>query len=178
MTKVLIVGAMFCAILLATRDAQAQDAKRMGLVFGVSSTTGFGTPAGVALDWELSSWAAIQPEVYFLNETLVFGTDPPVRDQWSLSAGVRGVFYVGTWDAVRIYVSPRVAHLFATGVGPLNTGPTVSGTFGAQYRLGSRIGLFAEVGAEYTRLTNTSQNGSSINASFGDRHAFGAILFF
>src|SRR2546430_13392771 len=84
-----------------------------------------------------------------------------------VGAGISAVFYMGRWDALLTYVSPRFAYSRAstsastsgsTLIGQSTSNSTfssylTSGAFGAQYALGRRFGLFGEVGVSYSRTS-------------------------
>lgn len=83
---------------------------------------------------------------------------------WNTAVGVSGLFYMGGWDDLRTYLSPRVAYSRSTSsssstftASEVDTSSyQTSGSFGARYTLGRHFGVFGEVGLSYTRTTSTS----------------------
>ena len=100
-------------------------------------------------------------------------------DSRSFGFGVSALFYVHRVDNLRVYVSPRVAwsDLHATSEGtitglpggtttPLRTETdgsaiSVSGSFGAQYSLHRRFGVFGEIGIVYTDQETSGSSSAS-----------------
>jgi hypothetical protein len=120
-------------------------------------------------------------------------------DSWQFSAGVSALFYLSTHDALRTYVSPRWAYTRTSNTNSSSTIPSLSlsttasgqsfaGSFGAQYALGRRFGVFGEVGIVFSRST-VSPDGSaltsaivttseSVSKTLGVRSGAGVILYF
>jgi len=106
------------------------------------------------------------------------------------TVGVSARLRIAKWDALSAYVSPRFAYARQSGTGsttftiptigllgagatalPLTTTSTlesstytVSGSFGAQYLLGNRFGIFGEVGLSGGH-TNSSSTSSGLDFS-------------
>ena len=84
-------------------------------------------------------------------------------DGFQIGAGLSGLIYVGRWDELRTYVSPRFSYS-RTRTSGTSTGSSseitsrsylTSGSFGAQYSLGRRFGVFGEIGLAYTSMNTT-----------------------
>jgi opacity protein-like surface antigen len=183
--------------------ARAQDDSRFGLTMGY--------PASIGVLWRVSDRVAVRPEVSFTKTntestavTTIFGPGGPTtftsqvtNDSWNVGTGASLLVNVGRWESLRSYVSPRFAYTRSTStttppsspVGSLPQSSTevtattyfVSGSFGAEYTLGRRFGVFGEVGLGYSRIKTTagqSIGGNLTSRVFGSRSGAGVILFF
>jgi hypothetical protein len=148
----------------------------------------------------------------------VTGGPTPVTDSDTTALGVAisGLFYVARKDSLRPYVSPRFTYSRTsvsgttdngTIIGPTTTDSVVSSyagslSFGAQYSLGRRFGVFGELGGSYARINTASTStftiatstfingaivqatsaqvvrGSSAQNQYSTRAALGVIVFF
>jgi len=159
--RVLFVLTVVVALAVAG-EARAQDTPRVGLTMGY--------PAAVGVIWNVADRFALRPEMTFsgstsdssLGDILGIGTGSS-SDGFQIGAGLSGLIYVGRWDELRTYVSPRFSYSrtrtssTSTGSSSENTSRSylTSGSFGAQYSLGRRFGVFGEIGLAYTSMSVT-----------------------
>jgi len=148
----------------------AQDAPKVGVTMGY--------PSSIGVIWQVTGRVAVRPEMTLSRVTGdssandLAGAAPLSTDETNgVGTGISALFYLGRWDALRTYVSPRFAYSrnstsasTANAGSPSTSDSTVSsyvtsGSFGAQYALGRRFGLFGEVGLSYSR-TSTSLSSS------------------
>jgi hypothetical protein len=156
--------------LLAGRDARAQDTPTLGITMGY--------PAAFGVIWNVADRLALRPEVTISkSSTESSGSDllgpAPVltSDATQVGVGLSALYYIGRWDAVRTYVSPRFT--YSRSSASTNPGSTVlpssttettgnayatTGSFGAQGSLGRHFGVFGEIGAGFTSLSTTSNS--------------------
>jgi hypothetical protein len=177
------------AWMLTCGVAAAQDTGRIGLAMGY--------PPTVALVVRVSDSIAVRPEGTFTATSSTTTTSPAgtsnTSDSHSFGVGASALFYISKIDNLRTYLSPRFNYsrytfdlnsTLGSGLQSRSAARTVSGSFGAEYALGSRFTVFAELGIAYSRETNepTSSNplfsSSSTGNSWSDRTAVGAILYF
>jgi hypothetical protein len=91
--------------------------------------------------WNVADRFALRPELTFsvttsdssLGDILGTGTASS-NNGFQIGAGLSALLYVGRWDELRTYVSPR---------------------FRAQYSLARRFAVFGEIGLAYTSMTTT-----------------------
>jgi hypothetical protein len=159
-----------CLVLAAiavARDTRAQDLPRLGLTMGY--------PTAVGVIWNVADRVALRPEMTIgggsasstgtSSSPIVSSPTAASSDNFSIGAGLSALFYVKRWDALRAYVSPRFAYTHArssTGspssvIASSSEGTsrlyTTTGSFGAEYSIGRRFGVFGEVGFGYSSLT-------------------------
>src|SRR5438034_215792 len=127
MTPVLIVSAS----LLAGGAANAQEKGQAGLTMGY--------PASVGLVWQPSDGFALRPEFSF-SRTSIDSSLTGSGDTSSLGVGLSGLFYVGRWESLSAYVSPRFTYnrLSSESSGTVALPATTktysfTGSFGSQY---------------------------------------------
>jgi hypothetical protein len=157
-------------------SAYAQDAPKVGMTMGY--------PGSIGVIWRIADRIALRPEMSLTHATgdstggdLVGATPLSTDETTGIGTGISALFYMGRWDALRTYASPRFVYSRSstsassggTIAGPSTSESTVSsytlaGSFGAQYTLGRRFGLFGEVGLSYGR-TSTSLS-STFTTSF------------
>ena len=187
--------------------AFAQDPGKVGLTMGY--------PPGVGLVIHLSDAVAIRPEVTFTTSSIESEIDTGVQvaetlstDTWTVGVGIGALFYLGSRDNLRTYISPRFQYSWLSSdidspnaIGRLDTESSgdafsVGASFGAQYSLNSRFSVFGELGASYsdseiTQTTDTSlvtippfppiQRTTSLttrSSGFGIRTGAGVVLYF
>jgi hypothetical protein len=155
------------AALLSARTARAQDTPRLGL------TMGFPTAVGVI--WNLADRLALRPEMTISGTrgessgSDVLGPNSgPSTDGFQVGAGLSALFYLGRWDALRTYASPRFSYshtsssatsgstILASSSESTGSSYSTSGSFGAEYSIGRRFGVFGEIGFVYTASTTKS----------------------
>jgi hypothetical protein len=169
-----------CVVLGAASRAAAQEAGQAGIAMGY--------PTSVAVIFHATDKVAVRPEFTYQRNTseLDFLGDDRSRTSTATSVGVSGLFYLREWDKVRTYVSPRYQWTRTTsefGDSPneaRGTGHVFMGSFGAQYALDQRFGVFGEVGLSYATTDNEVSGidtGSSDNA-WSTRTAVGVIFYF
>jgi outer membrane protein with beta-barrel domain len=189
---------------LSARPAAGQDSPRFGLVMGY--------PAEVGVLWSVSDRVAIRPEVNWTHSSsespvtsTVFGPNgssttvtTTTSEGTTFGVGASALFYLSKRDALRTYVTPRLAYTrISTTIdlalpalpAPLprvqttiGSGYTVSGAVGAEYRPAARFGVFGELGLAYGRTTISGESElprpDATNTSVGLRSGAGVILFF
>ena len=117
-------------------------------------------------------------------------------DQWQVGFGASGLLYVNRWDALRTYISPRFQYsrgaINSTTTSPFSAAADtttnfisnqylVSGSYGAQYALGSRFAVFGELGFLWSHMSTDSTqpgNASTSGHTAGLRSGVGVILYF
>lgn len=180
------VAAGLLTLLLLPSSAAAQEERRVGLTMGI--------PGAVGLIWQASDRVAVRPEFQFSHLTSE-STSPQLglssaSEGWSVSPGVSVLFYLQRWDHLRTYVSPRFSFTRSTNsfvpsgaidaAESTNKSYTGSGSFGAQYALGDRFSLFAEIGLSVTRTTGSTDLSSSETSGrqWTTRTGVGAAFYF
>src|SRR5438477_13164983 len=96
-------------IAAASSVSRAQDAPKVGLTMGY--------PSSVGVLWRVADRVALRPEITLSRTTGesmgsdLAGVAPLSTDESTgVGAGISALFYVGRWDALRTYVSPRFAY--------------------------------------------------------------------
>jgi hypothetical protein len=161
-------------------------------------------PATVGVIYHVSDRFAIKPDISVTNtsgDTSSTGsaggfpaTFTSTRDAWEVGFGVSALFYVGKWDALRTYVSPKFAYArgtsstaFSSGSSPGNSSAIndstygAAGSFGVQYTLGKRFSILGEAGLGYTRLKlsdDVADQTISTTNTVGSRARVGVIFYF
>src|SRR5262249_41623582 len=135
------------ALAIAPAAVSAQEAGQTGITFG--------TPSGLGLIYHMNDQFAIRPELSFAS------TSSDTVDLTTWTAGVSGIFYTGRWDALRTYLSPRLAygHTSPFTSATISSGTSnyqIAGAFGAQYALHRRFGVYGEVGLTFTHTTTST----------------------
>ena len=165
-------------VALVPTAASAQDTPKVGLTMGYPAAVGliWQLADRVALRPEVT--LTKQSDESTQND--LAGSAPLTSsDSTAASVAIGALFYVASFDlpagapakagALRAYVSPRFSYSrsssssstpSSTIAGPSTSDSTISayqtsGSFGAQYTLGRRFGVFGEAGLAYVR-TNTS----------------------
>jgi hypothetical protein len=204
MRGILLLAAIMT--LLVAPSASAQDDPRVGITMGY--------PASVGVIWQVNDRVALRPELSVQKasadststtsislSSVVPGTVISVTssDFWQFSAGLSALFYLSTHDALKTYVSPRWAYTRSSNGNSSSTslplsltsttsGYSLAGSFGAQYALGRRFGVFGEVGLFFSRSTISPSAASSppgivaayesVSRSLGARSGAGVVLYF
>lgn len=180
MRKVLGVAALVMAMLPS--QAFAQEEGKVGVTMGF--------PSGLGLLWHVTEDIAIRPELTFswASSESDFGDS----DGFGIGTGVSALFYLNRSDNLATYISPRYSFSRATTERRFDEDVPVidpetettsrshafSGSFGAQYFLGSRFSVFGEVGLTYLRSSSDSEFGEDPTSStFGTRSQVGVVLY-
>jgi hypothetical protein len=170
---VVVVGLVFACATMAS----AQD-QNPALTMAYPAAVGVLLPVG-------GSWA-VRPELSFSTQSLDLPVPSGSSDSTSVSTGVSLLYYLHEADGLRTYVSPRVTYQrtsldAGSGISSLDT--TTSfwgfiGSFGAQYALGRRFGVFGEVGIGYQKGTTSSSQllGDQHTHQVGTRAGVGVLL--
>ena len=161
---------LVAAFMLAA-PARAQEAGKVGLTFG---------PNAFGVIFHATDRVAIRPEAAFSTTS----SDTLSITTWD--AGASALFYVRRWDALRAYVVPRFVYgRSSPSVSPFlanSSNYDVSGSFGAQYLLHRRFGVYGEVGLDYrsSSTTSTTLGAASTSTTTGTavRSGVGAIFYF
>jgi len=167
------------SVSLATgHAANAQERGRTGLTMGY--------PASVGVVWQPSGVFAVRPEVSFSTTSTDSASLGP-RGTTSVGVGLSGLFYVAKWESLSTYVSPRfVYNRLSSGQSPLATNINsyaLIGSFGTQYALNRRFGVFGEVGVGYGHEQVETSSSASFNSttksnSWSTRTGIGVMLYF
>jgi len=184
---------------------------QVGLLWNVGSRVA----VRLEINWSKSSTETTTSSnpIVFNGTVIVPGSSMTTKsDSWQIGVGVSALLYLSKGDALRTYVSPRFVYTRSTdtsdlglpdGVvlpptlpptlqprGPVTTVVTnygASGSFGAQYALAKRFGLFGELGLNYSHtgnrnstppLTPLSFDTNASNWTIGLRSGVGVIVFF
>jgi hypothetical protein len=168
---------------LAPRTVLGQERGQIGLTMGY--------PASLGLIWHATDKLAIRPDVAVNHASTEveneFLGDSSSRDAWSYNVGATGIFYMGRWDNVRSYVSPRFAYGRAsaeTGLSTPSTTSTVTATFsiGVQFSPARKFSVYGEAGYGLSRgsadLETPIGTTSHTSTNWGTRSGVGVILYF
>ena len=163
--------------------AYGQDDRRFGLTMGFPTAVGF--------LWHVSDRVAVRPEIDISrSETKTEGSilsGPVTSSELTghvIQPGVSALIYLTSRDDLRTYVSPRYVYSRSeTSQNSETSNHLVSGSFGAQQRVGSRFAVFGELGVEYTRskseLPTTPPTSLTTRRSVIElRSSAGVVLYF
>jgi len=160
MTVMKTIGMLLVPMVCLASAARAQDTPKVGLTMGY--------PASAGLLWRIGERVALRPEVSLSHVSgdtsapdLTIPTPLSTDSTNSLGAGVSALLYVGPRDALSTYISPRFSYARTSTSAASGTSTSdstvcayeVTGSFGAQYLLGRRFGVFGELGVGYTRTS-------------------------
>ncbi len=176
-----LITAFLMATVLVGHTAYAQEKPPSGFAMGY--------PAAAGVLWNVSDTVALWPELIEVRHTSTT-TSGSQRDTNAVGAGIRALLYLRPVDAFRTYIAGQfdytrqhVTTETAVGSGTTaglgTTTSTYSGaaSFGAQYALSARFGVFGEVGIEYDHEMGTGVIRSGGNTT-GTRNAVGVIVYF
>jgi hypothetical protein len=165
---------------LVATPTSAQEAGDVGVTVSA--------PSAIGVIWHVTPRVAIRPDLSFsFNESDAEVTD--ISSQ-SFSLGGSVLFYTGRWDNLQTYVTPRLSYSWSSSsiegsgstLDATQDGWGLSGSFGAQYTLGTRFAVFAEAGLLYSSQTTETPssfgNNERTSWTFGTRTAIGATLYF
>jgi hypothetical protein len=185
-----------CSLLVALVSAlaAAQDTRKVGITMGY--------PASFGVLWHASDKVAIRPELGFSgssNQTTASPVSPTSGtieiegDGSSIGTGVSVLFYIGKYDRLRTYVTPRFTYSHSSstttssgtsGLPPISGTQTTnstggSGSFGAQYAIGDRFSVYGELGFSFGHSSSTSSLSSSKGSgnSWGLRSGVGVVFY-
>ena len=170
-----------CAVLTLTAStAAAQDTTRTGLTMSSGSLIGVLMPVG--------DKAAVRATLGLARTTTDYDGSQFIQDSittTSLIPGASVLFYVKSWDATRLYVSPQYSYArVSSNVDGDDPRGSHNGAFmvGVQHGLGARFGVFAESGLSWSQsktMSSTMFETSSITSNtWSTRATVGGILFF
>ena len=164
------------------RPAAAQEKGDVGLTVSA--------PSAVGVIWHVSTRVALRPDVSFsFGETDADSANLPDISSHSFTLAGSALFYTGRWDNLQTYFSPRLSYSWA-GSSTQGSGPEIessqngwglSGSFGAQYSLGSRFAVFGEAGLAYSSSSSETSSVLTLERTtwaFGSRTAVGCTLYF
>ena len=160
--------------------ALAQEVRSLGLTIGY--------PASVGVLWQVSSRLGLRPELaldFSTTETAVdlpfSGTITTSTDSWEAGVGISALILVRRWDATSFYITPR--YVFTTGDstttrdppdprvvtadGPRRTIHAYSGSVGFHQAIGTRFGIFGELGLRHQRFHGQAIEASGTGISSG-----------
>jgi hypothetical protein len=186
----------------------AQDSPRLGLSMGYPASIGvlWHMTDRVAVRPELSLsrnstefTSTFTTFSSFPSGTTTTTTTTTTAEGWQVGAGASALFYLQRRDALRTYVSPRFAYTRGTTtttsrpppspIAPVGS-PTsetknstyfASGSFGAQYALGTRFGVFGEVGLGFGRSESSGgapTRAGSKTRNLATRSGVGVLFYF
>lgn len=176
----LLGSVAFVAILFgSSTPAFAQDKGKVGLTMGY--------PSSVGILFHVTDKVAIRPEFNFAQSSSELDTviGDSESSSWILGTGVSALFYLRAWDDTQLYVSPRFTYTHNSTSSEVVSAASsnnwgLSGSVGAQHKLGTRFSVFGEVGFGYSRSTIGA--GSSVveatASGVSTRTAVGVILYF
>ncbi len=165
-------------VLVACTGARAQQAQT-----GQSGQVGVAiiSPATIGLVVHVSDVLAWRPEFGFTRSTSSYSTPTGgySSTNTTVNFGLGALFYVRSWEEVRLYASPRFTYsrnTFGTTVRPTYGG---SGSIGAQYVFKRRLGAFGEAGINYTHQRQASPGGATanVNAAWSSRAVVGVVVY-
>ncbi len=173
--------ALACAlVIIGASKAAAQEAPKVGVTMSTGTTVGLYVTA--------SDHVAVRGQIGFNRNTSKYDGENFINESttnttWTPGASV--LFFVRSFDATRIYVSPQYSYVRNTSSlsdSARSTGHQLAGMVGAQHRLGARFAVFAEAGLGWSRtensVTSALDTSKITSTSFGTRSALGGILFF
>ena len=172
---ILLVG------LMAT-PAAAQEVGDVGVTVSA--------PSAIGMIWHATDRVAVRPDLSFSFGDSDGDDGSPDVGSSTLSLGGSVLFYTGRWDNLQTYVAPRLSYAWTsssvtTASADFDASQNswgLSGSFGAQYSLGSRFAVFAEAGVGYTSQSTETPSAVGDNErtswTFGTRTAIGATLYF
>lgn len=175
-------------LVIHPRRADAQSA-----TFGLS----VGVPASVAVLWQPTAAFGIRPEFAFdrfdAQSTSIsrLGTSQFSSDTRQVGVGISALFQVYREENLSVYVSPRYvyrrghtnvtqevpADVFVNGSDREIRGYSLTGSLGGRYALGTRFGVFGELGVDYSREDTVEPMFESRINRTGIRTSAGVLLF-
>jgi len=196
---------LLLVLLCSAAHAAAQERDRVGVTIGF--------PASVGVIVPVTDWLSVRPDVTFGRQS---GDSPTVgitlspapvgtrstnrSESTQATVGVSVLIYVGRWDELRTYVSPRIAYSTSSSSNTAALSSTTadadsyvtSGSFGARYTLARHFALFGETGLQYTATTTTltstfifnpgqpaiTSSGEGKSHAIGTRSGVGVIVSF
>ena len=191
------------SLLLSVRGtAYAQDAGQIGISIGY--------PAAIGIVWHVTDSVAVRPDISFSTGSAestaprfdILGSTVSAAsssDSTTVTVGVSGLLYLGKWDHLRTYVSPRFSYgrlSSSSGttvtIDNTNSNYTTTGSFGAQYQIHRRFAVFGETGFGYSHSRTSFSSGISlpvqptfpvtttetVSTSWGTRSGAGVIFYF
>ena len=176
-----LVGLGVLLASLAATPASAQEPGDVGVTVSA--------PSAIGVIWHVTPKVAVRNDLSFSfsESDADVGTD---INSHSFTLGGSVLFYTGRWDNLQTYVAPRLSYSWAsssidgggTSLDSSQDGWSLSGTFGAQYSLGTRFAVFAEAGLAYSSQTAETPTSFGDNErttwTFGTRTLVGATLYF
>jgi hypothetical protein len=176
-------GVLACVMALMPSQALAQEEGRIGVTMGF--------PSSVGILWHATENIAIRPEFSFAwsSSESEFGDS----DGFGFGTGISAIVYTSRSDNLATYFSPRYSFTRTTNerrfegeqfIEPLiestTRSHTFSGSFGAQYFLGSRFSVFGELGLAYSRTSSKADVSTDepTASNFGTRSGVGVVFYF
>jgi hypothetical protein len=154
-------------------------------------------PASVAILWQPTPAVAIRPEFAFdrldaeSTSSSRLGTSRFSSDTRQVGVGISALLEIYREDTLSVYVSPRYvyrrghtdvvqdlpADVFSSSSDREIRGYAVTGSLGARYGFGTRFGVFAELGIDYSREDITEPMFESRIGRTGVRTGAGVLVF-
>lgn len=172
------LGLVSCLLLMfGVGGAYAQEKGSVGLVMSA--------PVRAGVLWHATERVALRPEASWSTSTsdtsgdLLGTTVGSSSDSTTFGVGVSALFYFTESEGVRTYVSPQYqfSHSSVSSATESSDGSDASrhsfgGVFGAQYALGSRFGLFGEIGVG---MSTSSTSLGPLEADTTDANLIGGV---
>jgi hypothetical protein len=196
-----------------SEPARAEDSPRVGLTIGYPASVGLlwhiSDRLAVRPDFGFSWTSSEAPS------SSAIGLSSASNSSTRAAVGIGGLIYVAKWEALRTYLAPRFGYsrgtsttegtstsISFTSFPPITETTTTSsyttttkssiyeasGSFGAEYTLGTRFGVFAEVGVAFTHVPSPSVSSNRTptlptvdlggSKGVGTRSGIGAIVYF
>jgi hypothetical protein len=164
----------FVLLLASPAAALAQDSAKAGLVISSSGA--------ISLIWHVTERVALRPELGISGSKVANSAQGAEATQQNLSPGIAALFYLGSLDKFRVYVSPRYSYArshsessspFSSSESTVTT-HVVTGAAGVQFTMHKHFAAFGESGFAY----NHAKTGSTTNDSWINRSVAGVIWYF
>ena len=187
----ILIRALVLAIaaFAAFPNQAAAQSRTLGLSIGV--------PASLAVLWQPSPAVGIRPEFTFdlfdaeSASASRLGSSQFSNDTRQVGVGISALFQVYREENLSVYVSPRYvyrrghtdvvqevpADVFVNGSDREIRGYSLTGSLGGRYTLGTRFGVFGELGVDYSREDTTEPMFESRIGRTGIRTSAGVVLF-
>jgi hypothetical protein len=173
--------AVLTFVIVSAAASNAQETGQVGLTMAF--------PAAIGAIWQATDRLAIRPDFTFAHSEA--GGNALVASNNSTGIGLSALFYVGKWDNLRAYLSPRFGYQRSSQtLGSVQTASgdthqySFAGSIGAEYQLHRRFAVFAETGVVYSQSSGTFSSvdvGTSLpntSKSWATRAGIGAVLYF
>jgi hypothetical protein len=168
MISTLVLALAVCSAV----PANAQDTSKIGITMGA--------PQSIGVLWQSKKFA-LRPEVTFSGSSTSVSSNVSTGNSsgWNVGLGVSALFYLHQYDRLRTYIAPRFDYSHSSATVTTSTGGSLpdtsrwsaggAGSFGAQYAIADKFGVFGEAGFTFSHTTLPS----IITAAEGHINAWG-----